>query len=199
VAQLRQALTLQQQSSKKLGQVLRQLGYISEEDLLTVLGRQLNVPVCSIDYRLIERTWLQRFPRQMAEKLLALPVHLSNGTLEVACANPAMPGLKEQVEDLLDCPVRLSLATETDLRLAISRAYLSKDACVGTLLGKLLVSAGAITEADLARALQLQKKTGRKLGEILQDLDLVTPQMVTASLQKQEAAALETELAGELA
>jgi bacteriophage N4 adsorption protein B len=196
VTQLREALTMQEGSGQKLGQVLTQLGYISEEDLLTALGRQLNVPVCSVDHRLIERAWLQRFPREAAERMLALPLRFSNGTMDVACANPAAPGLRQRLEDLLGCAVRLTMATEMDLRFAISRAYLSKDGYGGTPLGELLLSAGAITQADLDRALRLQKQTGRKLGEVLQDLDLVTPEIVTAGLRKQEAA-LETEMVGE--
>jgi glycosyltransferase XagB len=89
------------------------------------------------------------------------------------------------------------LAPETDLRLAISHAYLSKDGYAGTPLGKLLVSAGDITRADLDRALRLQKRTGGKLGEVLQDLGLVTPEVVLAGLRKQEAAQ-QAETVGEL-
>jgi bacteriophage N4 adsorption protein B len=197
VTQLREALAIQQQEGRKLGEVLTQLGYISEEDLLTVLGRQLNLPACNLDHRLIERGTLRRFPRAAAEKMLALPIRVSNGALEVACANPVRSGLKQRLEELLGCPVRLSLASEVDLRFAISRAYLSEGGQAGKPLGELLVSAGAITQADLNRALRLQKQTGRKLGEVLQDLDLVTPETVTAGLRKQQAAR-QCETTGEL-
>jgi adsorption protein B len=124
VAQLRESLALQHNSGEKLGQVLTRSGYISEEDLLAVLGRQLRISVCSIDSGTIEQTWLQKLPQQVAEKSLALPVRFSNGVLEVACADPALPGLKVRLEELLGCPVRLSLSGENDIRSAITAAYL---------------------------------------------------------------------------
>jgi len=186
VAQLREALASQQTNGEKLGQVLTKLGYITEEDLVAVLGRQLGVQVCNIDHRLIETTWLQKVPRETLEQMLVLPLRFFNGKVEVACANPAATGLKQRLEALLGCPVRLTLAVETDLRFALSRAYLARDGHAGRPLGEMLVSAGAITQTDLNRALSLQKQTGRKLGEILQDLGLVSAKVVAASLRQQE-------------
>ena len=153
VAQLREALASQQRNGRKLGQVLTGLGYISEQDLLAVLGRQLGVPVGNVDQRMIQRSWLERLPRHVAEKSLVLPVRFANGVLEVACANPNALGLRQHVEDLLGCPVRLYLAGENELRLAIGRAYLALEGQAGPMLGELLVNAGTITHQQLRQAL----------------------------------------------
>ena len=188
LAQLRSALEAQQRNGKKLGQVLTQSGYISEEDLLRVLGQQLGLPFGRIDYRSIDPAWLQKLPRETAEKLLVLPLKFSDGVLEAACANPSVAETKKTLEELMGCPVSLRLASETDLHFAISRAYLAKDDQASPLLGELLVEAGMISPAGLDRALRLQKISGRRLGEILQDLRLISPEMLAAVLQKQEAA-----------
>jgi len=186
--QLQSALMAQQEGGRKLGKVLTDLGYISEEDLLDVLGRQLGVRFGRIDVRSIDSTWLQKFPREAAELLLALPLHDSRGVLEVACADPGSPGIQKRLEGLFGCPVLLRLAGVSDLRLAISRAYLSRDGRAGPLLGELLVQAHDITQLDLDRALRIQKKSGRKLGEILQDMGLISPEMLGEALRKQELA-----------
>ncbi len=186
--QLQSALMAQQEGGRKLGRVLTDLGYISEEDLLAVLGRQLGVPFGTIDIRSINPAMLRRFPRETAESLLALPLRESRGVLEVACADPAAPGIKKQIEDLLGCPVSLRLASEAGLRFAITRAYLSRDGLAGPLLGELLVQAHDISQIDLDRALRIQKGSGRKLGEILQDLGLISPEMLGEALRKQELA-----------
>lgn len=188
VAQLREGLA-QQHSGEKLGEVLTRLGYVSEEDLLTVLGRQLRVSVCSIDHRLIDRKLLQAFPRQLAEELLVLPLRTRDGVIEVACRNPGDAELKARVETTLGSAIVLQLATETDLRFAISRAYVAEGSTAGLPLGELLVKAGAITATDLDRALRQQKHSGRKLGEVLQDLGLVSAEILTASLHEQQKAA----------
>ena len=117
-----------------------------------------------------------------------LPLKFSDGVLEAACANPSVAETKKTLEELMGCPVSLRLASETDLHFAISRAYLAKDGQASPLLGELLVEAGMISPAGLDRALRLQKISGRRLGEILQDLRLISPEMLAAVLQKQEAA-----------
>ena len=188
LAQLRTALLAQQRDGIKLGEVLTQLGYISEEDLLEVLSRQLGVPSCTIDYRSIDPLWLQKLSREKAEELLVLPFHVLNGVLEVACVDPAASDIKKKLEGLLGCAVSLRMASESNLRFAIAHAYLSRDGQAGPLLGELLVEAGAITRLDLDRALALQKTSGRRLGEILQDLRLISPESLTNALRKQELA-----------
>ena len=190
VVQLREALASQQENGGKLGEVLRRLGYITEGDLMEVLGRQLGVPLCEIDYRVIDRNWLRKFPRPLAEKTLALPIRFVSGAVEVACSDPAEPGLKRRFEKLLGCPVRLSLGSEDGLRLAISRAYLSAEGEAGPLLGALLVTAGDITQGQLERALRIQGQTGQRLGEVLQDLGMVSAQAVASALEEQRAGSL---------
>ncbi len=187
LAQLHTALLAQQQREGiKLGEVLLQLGYISEEDLLAVLGRQLGLVSGSIDLRSIDESWIRRFPRATAESLLALPIRFSNGVLEFACQDPAAPELKNKLEELTGCKVSLRLASQSSLRLAISRAYLVIEGQAGVLLGELLVQAGAITRADLERAIRSQKTSGRRLGETLQDMGLISPETLADALGKQE-------------
>jgi adsorption protein B len=183
--QLRTALLAQQREGIKLGEVLMQLGYISEEDLLAVLSRQLNVPRANIDVRTIDPIWLRRIPRATSESLLVLPLHVSNGVLEVACADPGAPELKKKLEELMGCPVSLRLVSKTDLKLNISRAYLAIEGYAGSLLGELLVEAGAISKADLTLALGIQKTSGQRLGEILQDLGLISPEKLAEGLREQ--------------
>lgn len=187
--QLQKALQAQRRDpKKKLGRVLRELGYISEEDLLAVLGRQLGLPSGSIDFCSIDRAWLRKLPRETVEALLVLPLRVSNGVLEVACADPEVPGIKSRLEASLGCAISMRIASEADIRLAIAHAYLLPEGHAGTFLGELLVEAHAISQLDLDRALRIQQSSGRQLGEILQDLGLITPEMLAEALRKQEMA-----------
>ncbi len=52
-------------------------------------------------------------------------------------------------------------------------------------LGELLVRAGHLTEDDLARALQEQKRWGGRLGRILREMNLVTEEILLKALTKQ--------------
>jgi type IV pilus assembly protein PilB len=51
--------------------------------------------------------------------------------------------------------------------------------------GELLISQGLITEAQLAEAIQLQKKTKKRLGQVLVEMGLVSPEAVAKTLSIQ--------------
>jgi hypothetical protein len=101
--------------------------------------------------------------------------------VEVATANASDEPLKRDLEKFLDCPVNFFLAGEKDLHFAIPRAYMRK-ASGRRLLGEMLVAAGVITEENLRSALKAQKASGRKLGEVLQDMNLVTLEVIQEHL-----------------
>ncbi len=187
VMQLRRALEEQRKSGDKLGSVLTRLGYLSEEDLVAMLGRQLKVQSCKIDLRVIDTALLGKLPLEVAESLLVLPLRTAEDVVEVASSNPSDVKLQRELERRMSCPVRLILAADSDLRFAIPRAYHRERGLGRSVLGEMLVSAGLISEEDLHRALRVQKTNGRKLGEVLQDLGLVTAEIIQEKLTAQQA------------
>ncbi len=189
VMQLRRALETQRKSGDKLGTVLIRLGYLSEQDLVAILSRQLKVQTCKIDLRVIDMALLGKLPQEVAERFLVLPLRAVEGAVEVASSNPSDVKLQKEIEGRLGCPVRLILAAENDLRFAIPRAYLRGACSDRPVLGEMLVSAGLISEDDLCRALRVQRTNGRKLGEVLQDLGLVTAEIIQQNLTVQQALA----------
>ena len=52
-------------------------------------------------------------------------------------------------------------------------------------LGELLISAGLLTEEELARGIALQKGTNKRLGEVLQDNGFITEAELVEALQMQ--------------
>jgi len=181
VAQLRHALDVKQERGGHLGSVLTDLGYIAEEDLLAILGHQLRIPTCEIDLRTLDISLLEKLPQVWAERRLVLPLRRVDQHLEVATAHVPDEALRRDMEGLLGSPVKFILAGEKDLQFVIHRAY-ARRVSGRPLLGELLVAAGVITEDDLRRALKAQKASGRKLGEVLQDLNLVTPEVIQEHL-----------------
>jgi hypothetical protein len=67
-----------------------------------------------------------------------------------------------------------------------------------SMLGQLLVKQKLITEEQLANAIELQRKTGQRLGDIFAELNLITRQNIEDALRKQRrlrmAAAIATSL-----
>ncbi len=69
-----------------------------------------------------------------------------------------------------------------------------------TLLGQLLIDKNLISEEQLAQAIELQKKTGQRLGDVITGLHLISRKQVDAVLRRQRklrlAASVATALLG---
>src|SRR6266704_1294347 len=55
-------------------------------------------------------------------------------------------------------------------------------------IGNLLVEAGIISATTLERALDVQKKSGKRLGSLLSEMGIVTDEEIVAALAKQNEA-----------
>ena len=184
LSHLQHAMEVQKQTGERLGDVLTRLGYVSEDDLMPVLGAQLQVEARHLGPAKIDRELLRLIPETAAREHQILPVSDEDGTLVIAAGDPGNPATKQWVEQNVKQPARLVLAGRQNLREAIARAY--APAGRRMLLGELLLQSGVITGAQLERALQVQKETGRKLGEVLESLGLVTPEMLAAKIREQQ-------------
>src|SRR5437868_15217689 len=75
---LKNALALQQERRDKLGRILIDLGYIAERDVLAVLADQLKIPIFSGEYPAVPIE-AERLPFRFLRAFHALPVHLEIG------------------------------------------------------------------------------------------------------------------------
>ncbi len=122
--QLKTALTKQQRSSKKLGEILVNLGYTNEELVLNLLGKQLDSPYIRLgDAEQIDNTIIHRIPENLAERNLILPVKVEDDTLWVAMSDPANQFLKKVLALLTGYHIKSYIASPKELKQAIARYY----------------------------------------------------------------------------
>src|SRR4051812_15158135 len=74
--QLQAALGHQRQWGGKIGQVLVQRGFITEDRLVEVLAAQLRVPVVQIQKARVDARALKALPAAMAEQLHVFPMEV---------------------------------------------------------------------------------------------------------------------------
>src|SRR6266699_3559908 len=84
---LKNALPLQQERRDKLGRILIDLGYIAERDVLAVLSDQLKIPIFSGEYPAVPIE-ADRLPFRFLRAFNVIPVHLENGVLRIVVADP---------------------------------------------------------------------------------------------------------------
>jgi len=167
--QLNEALLRQKKESRPLGEILLEMKAVTETDLDDYfrhhigLGFKLVRPV-DIDLEL-----LQEFPRAFCLIHRAIPLDRVDGGLRIAVSSVARKAMAEMLENRFGMKVEMILSSEDSILKAISTCCpLINEAIAGSrLLGNRLVAAGVINGGQLKAALEIQKASGLRLGEVL--------------------------------
>jgi len=86
--QLKQALTLQKNTSEKLGRVLIDLGFVSEHDVLAAYAQQLNVPMYDPEKMTPDPSVAKVIPDHLIQRYNLIPLRRNGAKLTVAMADP---------------------------------------------------------------------------------------------------------------
>ena len=80
---LEEALEIQSKTGEKLGKVLKDMGAVSKQELIEILGIQLGIPQVNLQRYLIDPTAVKTIPESLARRLKAVPVKKEEGHLVV--------------------------------------------------------------------------------------------------------------------
>ena len=87
-AQLDNALAEQKKTRRKLGKTLIDLGYIQEEQLLTLLSEQLGIQYVNLKSYPINQEILKKLPEIHARRFRAIALKEHHGQIVVGMADP---------------------------------------------------------------------------------------------------------------
>jgi len=121
--QLRNALETQKKTKERIGAVLVKSGFIKEEELLSFLGRQFNVPVVDLSKYEINAEVVRLLPEDLVQKHMALPINRVGAKLIVAVADPSNMSIIDAIGFKTGYAVELVLASEKDITSAINRYF----------------------------------------------------------------------------
>ena len=120
---LDEAIHLQQKLGKRVGQILVDKGWVSEQDLLLALGRQLDVPFVRLRAGLYDPAIVHLLDKEGALRMHVLPLFKVRGVLSLATFDPQSIPINDEVEERTGCRVRPVLARRDDILSAINEAY----------------------------------------------------------------------------
>ena len=123
--QLQQTLDEQKArgQGKLLGEMLVELGFVSEQQVMEGLAYCYGVPFAKVTPRLADPRMLELLPREFVDSHCVLPLFCVDDTLTVAVSEPANLFLVEEIERLSDKSVQIVAGTGADIR-ATLQAYL---------------------------------------------------------------------------
>ncbi|MFK7816840.1 MAG: ATPase, T2SS/T4P/T4SS family [Gammaproteobacteria bacterium] len=121
--QIEEGLKLQEVTGKKLGQVIVDRGWVTEQDILKSLSEQLSVPYIRLRADLYDPEVVNLLDKNIAKRLKVLPLFKVRDELSLATADAqAVPSFNE-IEERLGCRVRPILARREDILDNINDAY----------------------------------------------------------------------------
>ena len=130
-SQLEQALFAQRKDGRKLGQLLIELGLVSETQLTQTLSRQLSVPWVSLYHVDFSRSLLNLLSREVAERYCVVPilvrrVRKQGDTLYIAMDDPTNDSAIDEIARAVSLAVKPMIACPSDIRAAIRVYYLGE-------------------------------------------------------------------------
>ena len=129
--QLQEGLAKQKETGRKLGNALVDLGFISNDILITVLTTQLGIDYIELKGAKIEEKVIHMVPENMVTKYQAIPIEIdpdNPNILKVAMADPMDIMAMDDIGLVTNLQVEPMLASEEGIRNAIDKYYGSAQA-----------------------------------------------------------------------
>ena len=173
--QLKEAVSEQRSSGRKVGSILVGLGYVADDDITALLSRQYGVPSIDLSQFDIDLGVTSIIPPETARKYQVIPLSRSGATLTIAMTDPTNVFAIDDIKFMTGYTVETVVASEAAVLLALDRYYPATD------LGD-----GAFSALEIAtRELADMSKVHDEDVEILEDVE--HPDVVTLEEQSGEA------------
>jgi len=125
--QLNQALKEQQHRGGQIGQILRELGFITEDVLVAFLGKQAGVPYVSLsEYGDIPEEIIKLVPESVARHQTLIPIAKKGNTLTIAVANPRNVFVTDDLRLMTGYEINSVIASENEIKTSIEKYFSAK-------------------------------------------------------------------------
>ena len=126
--QLEEALRIQRETKQRTGEVLLELNYVTERQIMKALEFQYRIPLVDLNDMQINRDVAQLISEQLARKYTLIPIKLENRVLTVAMADALDFYAVDDVKRATSYDVRTVMAVRSEIITAIDRMYSNESA-----------------------------------------------------------------------
>ena len=109
--QLKEALEIQKNTEKRVGEILIDIGYVTQDEINWVLSKQLDIPYVTINIDNIDIRLFDDIPELTLRKFKALPILKINDELIIAMADPTDKEAVITIQDITKRKLRFVLAS----------------------------------------------------------------------------------------
>ena len=151
--QLSFALEQQKRSGRKLGRVLVDNAFVTEEHISEALAKQLNIPYINLKYYNINIEMVRVLPESQARRFRAIVLEERKGMLLIGMADPTDLSAFDEITRIVKRDIDIAVVTEGQLLESIDRGYRRTDEITGLArelsedIGDTYVDFGALTDS----------------------------------------------------
>lgn len=136
--QLWDILEAQKQSQGEIiGQVAIRMGFVTEGQVTEALAEQWGMPVVNLAETTIPAKALELVPQTMADVYKIMPISLKDNVLTVAMADPQNLGALDDLRSMLGVEVRGAVSNAKDVEAAIARQYAGREESIEDIISAL--------------------------------------------------------------
>jgi len=127
-SQLKKALRNQKKTSKRLGEILMEMGYIQSSDLVRVLSQQAAVRFLELRVEMLDEKLIKSFPESFLYRNYIIPVVETKDKLTVAVGDPVDHDIISGITEYVDKQIELSGADPKQIIQLLDRFFLADQA-----------------------------------------------------------------------
>ncbi len=121
--QLNQALEHQKKYGGRIGSILVELDFVTEDDITNVLSHQYGVPSINLDYFEIDPDVVKLIPLETAQKYQVIPLSRVGSTLTIATTDPSNVFAMDDIKFMTGFNIEPVIASEGAITRAIEKYY----------------------------------------------------------------------------
>ena len=132
---VQEGLQVQKEKGGAIGRIFLDRGLITEAQLNEALGRQSGMEVIDLEAATITPDLIEMVPVNVAETFQVIPVSFDGKTLTVAIADPKNISMLDDLKFMLNCEVKGAIADPEQIEKAFEAHYGDKTESMESLLG----------------------------------------------------------------
>lgn len=121
--QLEEGLKIQKNTGKRIGEILIDLGRVTQDEINWVLGKQLNLPYIQINTDNINIQLSKIISEDILKKFKVIPIMELNNELVVAMADPTDKEAIEMIKEVTKRKLKIVLASFENIDETIYRIF----------------------------------------------------------------------------
>ena len=125
--QLEEGLKIQKNMEKRIGEILIDLGRVTQDEINWVLGKQLNLPYIQVNADNIDIQLSKNISEDILKKFKVIPIMELNDELVVAMADPTDEEAIEMIKEVTKKKLKFVLASFENIDETINRIFGSKN------------------------------------------------------------------------